>query len=97
MAEVSATGEPGAAGELGATGELGAAARAVSAAGDALAAAAARFASLGWMRGTSGNVSLVLSSDPLRLAVTASGRDKGELTAADVVVVDADGRAVAGG
>ena len=97
MAEVSATGEPGAAGELGATGELGAAARAVSAAGDALAAAAARFASLGWMRGTSGNVSLVLSSDPLRLAVTASGRDKGELTAADVVVVDADGRAVAAG
>jgi len=66
----------------------------VRAAGEALAAAAARFASFGWMRGTSGNVSLVLCSDPLRLAVTVSGRDKGGLTGADVVVVDAAGRAV---
>lgn len=66
-------------------------------AGAALAAESARFAALGWMRGTSGNLSLVVSRDPLRLAVTASGRDKGELTAADVVVVDADGRAVATG
>jgi methylthioribulose-1-phosphate dehydratase len=54
----------------------------------------ARFATLGWMRGTSGNLSVVLGTDPLRLAVSASGKDKGELTAADVVVVDADGRAV---
>ena len=66
-------------------------------AGVALAAESARFAALGWMRGTSGNLSLVVSRDPLRLAVTASGRDKGELTAADVVVVDAEGRAVAAG
>lgn len=63
-------------------------------AGAALAAEAARFAAVGWMRGTSGNLSLVLERDPLRLAVTASGRDKGELTASDVVVADADGRAV---
>jgi methylthioribulose-1-phosphate dehydratase len=63
-------------------------------AGAALAAEAARFASFGWMRGTSGNLSLLLSREPLRLAVTASGKDKGELTAADIVVVDADGRAV---
>jgi len=58
-------------------------------AGATLAAEAARFAALGWMRGTSGNLSVVLSRDPLRLAVTASGLDKGSLTAADVVVVDA--------
>jgi methylthioribulose-1-phosphate dehydratase len=56
-----------------------------------LAAEAARFASFGWMRGTSGNLSMVLSREPLRLAVTASGLDKGELTEADIVAVDADG------
>jgi methylthioribulose-1-phosphate dehydratase len=63
-------------------------------AGGVLAAEAARFASFGWMRGTSGNVSVVLSRDPLRLAVTASGMDKGSLTVADVVVVDGAGAAV---
>lgn len=63
-------------------------------AGRALAAESARFAGLGWMRGTSGNLSAVLSTDPLRLAVTVSGADKGELTSRDVVVVDEDGRAV---
>jgi len=66
-------------------------------AGRALAAEAARYASMGWMRGTSGNLSVVLDRDPLRLAVTASGLDKGELTETDVVEVDADGAAVSGG
>ncbi|GIH23856.1 methylthioribulose-1-phosphate dehydratase [Acrocarpospora phusangensis] len=56
-------------------------------AGARLAAEAARFAALGWMRGTSGNLSEVVSRDPLRLAVTASGLDKGELSAADLAVV----------
>ena len=65
-------------------------------AGGQLAAEAARFAGLGWMRGTSGNLSTVLHRDPLRLAVTASGLDKGELTYHDVVVVDADGASVPG-
>ena len=69
----------------------------IAAAGDALAREAARFAALGWMRGTSGNLSVVVDADPLRIAVTASGRDKGELTAADAVVVDAAGRGVAPG
>lgn len=66
-------------------------------AGAVLAAESARFASFGWMRGTSGNLSVVLSRDPLLLAVTASGHDKGELTPADVVLVDARGAAVNGG
>ena len=66
-------------------------------AGAQLAAESARFASFGWMRGTSGNLSVVVGRDPLRLAVTASGHDKGELTAADVVLVDGDGAAVRGG
>jgi methylthioribulose-1-phosphate dehydratase len=68
----------------------------VRAAGATLAAESARFASFGWMRGTSGNLSQVLSRDPLRLAVTASGVDKGEMRPDDVVVVDADGQAVPG-
>src|SRR3954468_14767078 len=55
----------------------------LEAAGRALAAEAARFAAMGWMRGTSGNLSVVLDRDPLRLAVTVSGLDKGELTSAD--------------
>lgn len=62
-----------------------------------LAAEAARFASYGWMRGTSGNLSIVVSRDPLRLAVTASGVDKGELTAADVVTVDERGDSLVDG
>lgn len=63
-------------------------------AGLVLAAEAARFAGYGWMRGTAGNLSLVLNRDPLRLAVTASGLDKSELTAHDVVLVDGAGTAV---
>jgi methylthioribulose-1-phosphate dehydratase len=59
--------------------------------GQELADEAGRYASMGWMRGTSGNLSVVLDRDPLRLAVTASGLDKGELTAADHVEVDGDG------
>ncbi|MBP2333967.1 methylthioribulose-1-phosphate dehydratase [Saccharothrix coeruleofusca] len=60
-------------------------------AGEELAAECARYTAMGWMRGTSGNLSVVLDRDPLRLAVTVSGKDKGELTPDDVVVVDADG------
>ncbi|GAB3122019.1 methylthioribulose 1-phosphate dehydratase [Glaciibacter psychrotolerans] len=59
--------------------------------GALLASEAARFASLGWMRGTSGNLSVTLQRDPLRLAVTGSGLDKGELNPLDFVIVDADG------
>ncbi|WP_158892110.1 methylthioribulose 1-phosphate dehydratase [Amycolatopsis anabasis] len=64
-------------------------------AGRALAAESARYTEMGWMRGTSGNLSVVLGRDPLRLAVTVSGLDKGELTEHDVVVVDEHGLAVA--
>lgn len=66
----------------------------VVAAGARLAAEARRFNELGWMRATAGNLSLVVDRDPLRLVVTASGRDKGELTDTDVAVVDADGAPV---
>lgn len=63
----------------------------VIAAGGRLAIEAARLAGFGWMRGTSGNISEVIARDPLRLAITASGIDKGELAATDVVVVDENG------
>jgi methylthioribulose-1-phosphate dehydratase len=64
--------------------------------GRELAAEAARYAAMGWMRGTSGNLSVVLRRDPLRLAVTASGLDKGELTPQDVVAIDRHGEPVTG-
>jgi len=63
-------------------------------AGAILAAEAARFSGYGWMRGTSGNLSLVIDRDPLVLAVTASGLDKSELTEADVVLIGPDGSAL---
>lgn len=66
----------------------------VQEAGAALAAEASRFSGYGWMRGTSGNLSVVLDRDPLVLAVTASGLDKSELTDRDVVLIDADGEAL---
>lgn len=66
----------------------------VADAGAILADEARRFAGYGWMRGTSGNLSLVLDRDPLTLAVTASGLDKSELSTTDVVVIDAAGAAV---
>jgi methylthioribulose-1-phosphate dehydratase len=46
------------------------------------------------MRGTAGNLSLVVDRDPLRLVVTASGLDKGALTAQDVVLIDERGERV---
>ena len=75
---------------------LGLTEQTLHAAGTALAAEAARFAGMGWMRGTSGNLSVTLERDPLLLAVTGSGLDKGELTASDLVIVDRDGERVEG-
>ncbi len=50
----------------------------------------------GWALGTSGNFSAVLSRDPLRLAITSSGVDKGTLSAGDIVEIDGYGKVVAG-
>jgi methylthioribulose-1-phosphate dehydratase len=50
----------------------------------------------GWALGTSGNFSAVVSRDPLRLAITTSGVDKGLLTADHIVAIDANGAVVAG-
>ena len=50
----------------------------------------------GWVLGTSGNFSAVLSHDPLQLAITASGLDKGNLTPEHILQIDADGQIIAG-
>jgi methylthioribulose-1-phosphate dehydratase len=52
------------------------------------------FYTRGWVLGTSGNFSAVLSRTPLRLAMTASSVSKGAIRAADVLMVDADGAPV---
>jgi methylthioribulose-1-phosphate dehydratase len=42
----------------------------------------------GWVFGTSGNLSAVLSRDPLRLLITASGAHKGTMTLESFVQID---------
>ena len=59
-----------------------------------IAAESAVLATHGWMRGTAGNVSAVLNRNPFRLAVSASGLDKGALQIADIVDVDEFGQLV---
>ena len=44
--------------------------------------------------GTSGNLSAVVQREPLRLAITASGLDKGELRPEQVIVIDEEARLV---
>ena len=50
-----------------------------------LVAISRSFYARGWALGTSGNFSAVLSREPLRLAITPSGADKGELAAEQIV------------
>lgn len=50
----------------------------------------------GWVLGTSGNFSAVVSRDPLRLAITTSGVDKGLLSASQIVEIDGQGGVIAG-
>ena len=46
------------------------------------------FYSRGWVLGTSGNFSAVISREPLRLAITSTGLDKGSLTPAQLLEID---------
>ena len=59
-----------------------------------LAAIGRRFYSRGWVLGTSGNFSAVVSRKPLRLAITASSLPKGTLKASDILQCDEHGRVV---
>lgn len=55
------------------------------------------FYSRGWVLGTSGNFSAVLSREPLRLAITTKGSDKGKLTPAQFLEIDGVGNVVRNG
>lgn len=57
-----------------------------------LSAVAKSFHARGWLLGTSGNLSAVARRDPLQLAMSPSGIDKGELTAAQVLAIDENAR-----
>ena len=50
----------------------------------------------GWALGTSGNFSAVVNRDPLRLAITTSGVDKGGLSVGEIVEIDEQGQVVVG-
>jgi methylthioribulose-1-phosphate dehydratase len=50
----------------------------------------------GWALGTSGNFSAVVNRDPLRLAITTTGVDKGILSVGEIVEIDEHGEVVAG-
>jgi len=50
----------------------------------------------GWALGTSGNFSAVVNRDPLRLAITTSGVDKGTLSVGEIVEINEHGTVVAG-
>ena len=63
------------------------------AAGRALAEAGRRFYARGWVLGTSGNFSAVVSRKPLRLLLTPSGAHKGTLTGREFLAVNERGEA----
>jgi methylthioribulose-1-phosphate dehydratase len=61
-----------------------------------LAQAGRTFYARGWALGTSGNFSAVISRDPLRLAITSTGLDKGTLRSAEFLEIDGVGQVVRG-
>ena len=52
------------------------------------------FYARGWVLGTSGNFSAVLTREPLRLAITPSGADKAKLSAEQIMVVDREAKQI---
>jgi methylthioribulose-1-phosphate dehydratase len=55
-----------------------------------LAEIASSFYARGWVLGTSGNFSAVVNQDPLTLAISPSGVDKGCLRADQILLIDAE-------
>ena len=62
--------------------------------GSNLAAIAKSFHARGWLLGTSGNLSAVVQREPLRLAMSPSGVDKGELMPDQMLTIDENARIV---
>jgi len=54
------------------------------------------FYNRGWVLGTSGNFSAVINRGPLRLVITASGVDKGNLVPSQFLEIDGEGEIIAG-
>ncbi|MCL5731200.1 MAG: methylthioribulose 1-phosphate dehydratase [Candidatus Thermoplasmatota archaeon] len=54
------------------------------------------FHSRGWLLGTSGNLSAVVSRSPLLIAITASGIDKGNLTEDGILAIEGSGNIISG-
>jgi methylthioribulose-1-phosphate dehydratase len=61
-----------------------------------LAAAGRAFYARGWVFGTSGNFSAVISREPMRMAITSTGLDKGALDASSFIEMDEGTRVVRG-
>ena len=59
-----------------------------------LAATAKGFYARGWLLGTSGNLSAVVQREPLQIAMSPSGVDKGELSAEQLLSIDENARIV---
>src|SRR5262249_45212685 len=59
-----------------------------------LAGVGRRFYARGWVLGTSGNFSAVVSRRPLQLAISASGISKRAIAPADFLRCDGQGRAI---
>src|SRR5258708_11057325 len=57
----------------------------------AMAEVGSAFHARGWLLGTSGNLSVVLGREPLRLAITQSGVDKGALRPEHILTLDETG------
>lgn len=62
-----------------------------------LAETGKRFYSRGWVWGTSGNFSAVTSWDPLRLAISSTGLDKGILAPSHFLEIDGTTNVIRGG
>ena len=63
---------------------------------DQLAEIGRQFHRRGWALGTSGNLSAVVNRDPLRLAITTSGVDKGTLSPGQIVEIEEHGKVLTG-
>jgi methylthioribulose-1-phosphate dehydratase len=61
-----------------------------------LASVGRGFYERGWVLGTSGNLSAVVEREPLRLAITSSGRDKSSLTTDEILLIDASNAVLQG-
>ena len=64
--------------------------------GERLGEIGRRFDDRNWVLGTSGNFSVVVSREPLRLAITPSGASKGALTSDQILEMDESGIVIRG-